>query len=272
MDPVESFIQSKQKFSLSLLINAHSRLSVIQLQKGCVTQEDTQQSLRSPVQQLTGAEITAHAGLLFESIITPSISATGQVKLQVNKDIVGNDDAFIGAILGVVQTKCAGVEYPLVEEFRREALTYLRSLSEPLKAIEPAAFDSFSGLATEFLPERPNVPKHVQAKAPSPVLQAAPLPPPPQLQQLQQPQQQHQQAQLQQQTAPSATVEYDGPEEHKYAPARLEFERAEPIVRLLAQLRKVGMDILFPQSTHDKVSHDGICNLLCCYEQHLMTV
>jgi hypothetical protein len=35
--------------------------------------------------------------------------------------------------------------------------------------------------------------------------------------------------------------------------SRIEFEKSEPIVRLLAQVRKVGMDILFPQSTHDKV-------------------
>ncbi len=73
------------------------------------------------------------------------------------------------------------------------------------------------------------------------------LPPPPSQQQ----QSQLQQVKQLQQT--SGVVEYDGPEEHKYAPARVEFERAEPIVRLLAQVRKVGMDILFPQSTHDKV-------------------
>ena len=35
--------------------------------------------------------------------------------------------------------------------------------------------------------------------------------------------------------------------------SRIEFEKSEPIIRLLAQVRKVGMDILFPQSVHDKV-------------------
>jgi hypothetical protein len=38
-----------------------------------------------------------------------------------------------------------------------------------------------------------------------------------------------------------------------HSPGRNEFEKAEPFVRLLAHVRKLGMDILFPQSTHDKV-------------------
>lgn len=33
----------------------------------------------------------------------------------------------------------------------------------------------------------------------------------------------------------------------------IEFEKSEPIVRFLAQARKIGMDVIFPQSTHDKV-------------------
>ena len=33
-----------------------------------------------------------------------------------------------------------------------------------------------------------------------------------------------------------------------------EIERNEPIIRLLAHIRKAGMDILFPQMIHDKVS------------------
>eukprot|EP01034_Spumella_vulgaris_P022618 gene22618-28755_t len=45
----------------------------------------------------------------------------------------------------------------------------------------------------------------------------------------------------------------DLPDDHKQTASRIEFEKSEPIVRLLAQVRKVGMDILFPQSTHDKI-------------------
>ena len=46
--------------------------------------------------------------------------------------------------------------------------------------------------------------------------------------------------------------DYDLPDDHK-SNTRIDYEKSEPIVRLLAQVRKVGMDILFPQSTHDKI-------------------
>lgn len=259
MDPIELFIKNQQKFSLTLLTTAHSRLSVLQLQKGCVTQEDTQQSLRSQLigQQMTAADISAHAGLLFESIISPSISATGQVRLAVKKDMVGNDEKFIGAILDVVTSKCGGVEYPWVEEFKQESLAYLARLLEASKPmteeVVPERPDVYS--PPEFTLDRTAAPAKISHRLPSPATNPAPfapapLPPVPVQSSLNLA---PPQALNNATSASGLPVEYDGPEEHKYAPARVEFERAEPIVRLLAQVRKVGMDILFPQSTHDKV-------------------
>ena len=277
MDPIELFIKNKQKFSLTLLTTAHSRLSVLQLQKGCVTQEDTQQSLRSQLigQQMTAADISAHAGLLFESIISPSLSATGQIKLTVNKDIVGNDEKFIGAILGVVTSKCGGVEYPWVEEFKQESLAYLSRLIEAAKPMTEETAPERPDVSTppEFSFERIAAPAKVSHLLPSPVasVPVVPSPPVPQLSQLPPAQAPNNVNIVPPQAANNAAgmpVEYDGPEEHKYAPARVEFERAEPIVRLLAQVRKVGMDILFPQSTHDKVcvSFLRIClSLVPCF-------
>jgi hypothetical protein len=47
----------------------------------------------------------------------------------------------------------------------------------------------------------------------------------------------------------------------------IDYEKSEPIVRFLAQVRKLGMDILFPQSTHDKVKIHIRQNALsnCCF-------
>lgn len=248
MDPFESFIQSKKRFSLDLLTTAYSRLSVLQLQRGCVTQEDTNQSLRSQLigQKMSAAEISAHAGLLFESIISATISATGQVKLAINKDVIGNDEKFVSAILAALASKCVGVDYPAFDEFQRECHSYLRMLSDAANPVEETPSElptEASSPPPEFSFERPAPKISHLMPVPPPLPQATPV-----LSQMQPPPQ----APLPSQPAHSE-VEYDGPEEHKYAPARVEFERAEPIVRLLAQVRKVGMDILFPQSTHDKV-------------------
>jgi hypothetical protein len=267
MDPIEAFIKSKQKFSLNLLVNAHSRLSVVQLLKGAVTIEEASFCFKCQItgpQQFSLVEIDAHCGLIFESIISPSISG-GQVQLKVNKEVLGNDENFVNSILAALQKRCGDGDYPAFDEFKRETQTYLRRLSDlakggpvsPLapavtnvtKAPEPALYENVGGLAANFMSKPASKPYLV----PSAALQAQipiQLPPPPHLQQQQQ-QQSLSQQQAQQQSP--GVVEYDGPAEHKYAPARVEFERAEPIVRLLAQVRKVGMDILFPQSTHDKV-------------------
>lgn len=286
MDPIEAFIKSKQKFSLNLLVNAHSRLSVVQLLKGAVTIEEASFCFKCQItgpQQFSLVEIDAHCGLIFESIISPSISG-GQVQLKVNKEVLGNDENFVNSILAALQKRCGDGDYPAFDEFKRETQTYLRRLSDlakggPVsppapavtnvtKAPEPALFENVGGLAANFMSKPASKPYLV----PSAALQAQipiQLPPPPHLQSAQQQQQQQslsqQQAQQQQQHQAPGVEEYDGPPEYKYAPARVEFERAEPIVRLLAQVRKVGMDILFPQSTHDKVSFEKCMCPFCLF-------
>ncbi len=91
MDPIESFIRSNKKFSLHALINAHSRLSVLQLSKGGMMFDDVMQSLSMSGQELSPAEINAHGALLFESVLIPS---PGQ-KLQLNRDVIANDSSCI---------------------------------------------------------------------------------------------------------------------------------------------------------------------------------
>ena len=49
--------------------------------------------------------------------------------------------------------------------------------------------------------------------------------------------------------APTAQVSQPFPPE-----IIMDIEKSEPIVRLLADIRNDGMDILFPQTSHDKVS------------------
>lgn len=255
------YVKGKSKICLSLLVNAHSRLSVLQLQKGCVTQEETVLCFKSQTNgdQFSVAEINAHVGLIFESVISPSISATGQIKLQVNREVVGNDEKFVNCILSVLQNKFSGSDYPQVAEFRREAQSYLKRLAELNGEVTPAAMVESDTVALSVqasaAPVSPPLTPITSDTAPDffgsktatnssllthVPMSTSPLPA----------------GTGNNSSLPSSVgqIEYDGPPEHKYAPARVEFERAEPIVRLLAQVRKVGMDILFPLSTHDKVS------------------
>ena len=231
MDPIESFIKSNRKFSLHLLVNAHSRLSVIQLSKGSVSYEDILQSLCLSGQEIPNAELTAHAAAIYEGVLSPVINAKNQVTLQMNRDIIANDSNFIKSILNVMYSRCGNSEFPNVEEFKMEALMFLKGsfsqfprpemLENNIPRNDFAFRPSFSSNKPRFSHE------NVLMKKPTNNIRGMMMP----------------------------EVGMEPPmEDHRSPLNRIEFEKSEPIVRLLAQVRKVGMDILFPQSTHDKVS------------------
>lgn len=230
-DPIETFIKSNRKFSMSLLINSHSRLGILQMSKGGLTFEDVLQSLYSQGQSLNGIEINAHSMLIL-GILVPALTSKGQIKLQIPREIVSSESAFIKSILNLIYQKCNNVEYPFVEEFKNESMLYLQNkgsgsgkFSEPLGSggsqpfVNPAAESPRTGAGSSGSDLSVN---NVRRNSTNGALS-------------------------------SLYADCDLPDDHKAAANRIEFEKSEPIVRLLAQVRKVGMDILFPQSTHDKV-------------------
>lgn len=225
-DPIETFIKSNRKFSISLLVNSHSRLGIQQMSKGGLTFEDVLQSLYSQGQALNGIEINAHSMLIL-GILVPALTSKGQIKLQIPREIVSSEAAFIKSILNLIYQKCNNVEYPFVEEFKNESMLYLQNkgagkLSEPLGS---------GGNGQPFIPPSDSTSPRNSADLTGNGVQRN----------------SHNAA------LSSLYADCDLPDDHKAAANRIEFEKSEPIVRLLAQVRKVGMDILFPQSTHDKV-------------------
>ncbi len=226
MDPIESFIRSNKKFSLHALINAHSRLSVLQLSKGGMMFDDVMQSLSMSGQELSPAELNAHGALLFESVLIPS---PGQ-KLQLNRDVIANDSSFIRHILNTIYQRCGGQEYPAVEEFNMEAFMFLKGNYSNMNSSDSLSNQHRSSFNTHAQPH--NVQSNYQSNqkryTPGSESLFKKFPP----------------------SEVNDTAEFD---DYRSPLSRIEFEKSEPIVRLLAQVRKVGMDILFPQSTHDKV-------------------
>ena len=240
MDPIESFIKSNRKFSLNLLVNAHSRLSVIQLSKGSVSYEDILQSLCLSGQEIPNADLAAHAAVIYEGVLSPAINAKNQVTLQMNRDIIANDNNFIKSIMNVMYSRCGNTEYPTVEEFKLEALMFLKGNNFPQFSrpnadliepnLPPSRNDftfrpSFSANKPRFSTQENLLMKKPPVNSNNNIRGMMP--------------------------SDGIDVPMD---DHRSPLNRIEFEKSEPIVRLLAQVRKVGMDILFPQSTHDKVS------------------
>lgn len=268
---IQEYIKNNNKFILNILINAHTRLSYIQLQKGYVTQEDIHNSLQSDealssssLSQslpkstatstsmisssdiiLNGNDSNAHAALLVDCTLIPLFTPSGQIQLQMIRDIINNINNFILSIINIIYMKCENIHYPLMDEFCNEANAFLQSTigissSSPMSVLSPQPLTSHSQLLIQQHHHHNNSNRYHTIKQHHNNHHNYQ-----QLRYHDKEKRDHHQQQQQQQNNSS-----DDNSKPNY---RIEFEKSEPIIRLLAQVRKVGMDILFPQQVHDKV-------------------
>lgn len=267
---IQEYIKNNNKFILNILINAHTRLSYIQLQKGYVTQEDIHNSLQSdeallssasPSQSLPKATATstsmisssdvilnvndsnAHAALLVESTLIPFFTLSGQIQLQMNRDIINNNNNFILSMINIIYMKCENIHYPLMDEFCNEANAFLQSTigispSSSMSVLSPQPLTSHSQLLIQQHHHHNSNRYHTIKQHHNNHHNYQQL----RYHDKEKRDHHHQQQQLNNSSDDNSKPNY-----------RIEFEKSEPIIRLLAQVRKVGMDILFPQQVHDKV-------------------
>jgi len=149
-DPIQSFLSGsssrKPKLSLSALINAHARLSMMQMRKGNVSYEDIIQTLRLCLDGKTNDygdkledDIDAYGGLLYAVVLTPVFrsgsSASNQFLLQMKQDLLGNESAFIHTILKAIRDRTTA-ENPVVIAFEKDASNYLTSIGLTLETGE----------------------------------------------------------------------------------------------------------------------------------------
>jgi hypothetical protein len=266
---IQEYIKNNNKFILNILINAHTRLSYIQLQKGYVTQEDIHNSLQSDEALLSSSlsqslpkttatstsmisssdiilnvnDSNAHAALLVESTLIPLFTPSGQIQLQMIRDIINNINNFILSIINIIYMKCENTHYPLMDEFCTEANAFLQSTIgiSSSSSMSPQPLTLHSQLLIQqhhhhnsnryhtIKQHHNNHNNHHNYQ---------------QLRYHDKEKRDHHHHQQQQNNSS------DDNSKPNY---RIEFEKSEPIIRLLAQVRKVGMDILFPQQVHDKV-------------------
>jgi hypothetical protein len=314
LEPVEQFLQAgNRKFSFLMLINAHSRLSLLQMNKGNVSFEDIVQCLNlGSGPEVTSVELNAHAALIYEGALVPVLTTKGPL-LRLSKELLANDANFLKAVITVMYAHGGGVEHPAIEDFKIEATKFLKKSistvsSAPSEAISnnnnqsfvpqslsesvennimnrPSSMslggsttttggdlsiqtkpmttaDSFSqSLQQQQQQQQPLVPGRISA-LPSPsvasqlyssnVSSVSGMNP-----------SQQQQQQMFNTNNPNfgAPVRrFSDPIEEARGPIS-DIEKTEPIIRLLAHIRKEGMDILFPQIIQDKVRTNKIISL-----------
>ena len=182
-----------------------------------------------------------------------NLNSKGNIRLQMYPQFVRNDIQFIRSIVQFLMLRSAGKESSTIDDFKSEASAFIQRRQKQIKYGSPLGppetrFDSSNSGDSNFQTTR--IPyEYSSTSSPSAGYFH------------------HNQGHStpsngnncgnsshRRHTTRSASVAHDSdlPDDHKQS-QRFDYEKSEPIVRLLAQVRKVGMDILFPQSTHDKV-------------------
>ena len=154
LDPIEAFLQQgTQRFSLSMLVNAHARLSSLQLSKGAVTFDDIVQSLTlTSSTDLSPIELNAHAALMYEGTLVPVLTAKGPV-LRLNKEMIGNDVNFLKGVTNLMILRANnmpganGAPNPITEDFKNDCASFFKKLgitpptpfiAEPTSTVTPS--------------------------------------------------------------------------------------------------------------------------------------
>lgn len=192
-------------------------------------------------------DINAYTDVI-EVAFGKKMNSKGQYNLYMHGELVGNDSKFVGCILRYLLSKCAtGMEYHTIEEFKGEATLYLQQYSQQSQQSD-ARFRA-SSPDSNFLNGK-RVYGHENNTAIVATVSKGFY------------SNSHSNGNNnvgginlagKKNSSRSVSVPVDPGLSDGKPSQRFDYEKSDPIVRLLAQVRKVGMDILFPQGTHDKV-------------------
>lgn len=265
MDPVITFLRANRSFSLSVLLTSFSEIVSLQSTAGSVLYDDIVLKVtEASACAMEEMDVSAHAALLFESCVLPKINTKGEMTLQLKTELSGGDSStFVKALLQIIHSKVGSEEIAL--KFRAEADAYLQDqasasnlevssdttevAAEPFKANwrmkrEPSG-SNFSGESSSRSSSLSTLAKW--------------------------PTQQELNEALSDEFSMVLPASRPGPQlaEPQEPSSSVDVEKNEPMVRLLAFARRGGMDILFPQSLHDKVrsTNSFFCNAIVssCY-------
>jgi hypothetical protein len=273
MNSIQQFLHENKSFSVPVLLNAFFRLSILQLNQGFLSFEDIIEAVRVVCPETIAAEeITAYSGVIYESILVPSLYETGPV-LCMKEEVIGKETAFLECLSKKVVHKygkdgvmCSGV---LALERDTQKFLLLKSSKETVQAPSPSLSGKGSNagtavsssdhlpspLVTDRDPLEREIPSHYDPyfsnnSVPGDVNSWGSLEP--------------------------AMGENLTLYQEFLSPNILQSRQAEeftdsnnpdmtnPINRFLAHIRKSGMEILFPQIVHDKVSIAPVF-VACCY-------
>ncbi len=245
MDPITLFLQSSnplggrpKRLNLSAFINVHARLSLLQMNRGHVTFEDLLQSLNltfGSSEAISTQDKHAYAGIIYEACFQPIMLNKGP-SFMLDRSLVGNESVFLKLVLQVLFRHNGGKEHNVIEDLKNDMIAFLQRSGASTEAVN-ALITTGEKDTTDASRQQQRIGTNSSSlESSSPVLSSI------------------NSAQQRVNKLNSSALEDPYSEDARaILNAGMEFEKNEPIVRLLAHIRKAGMDILFPQIIHDKV-------------------
>eukprot|EP01036_Dinobryon_divergens_P027985 gene27985-36856_t len=249
---VDKFVNAKRKFQLNAFIKSHQKLSALHISKGYISYGDIHQTLRAI--GVADIDINAYTDVI-EVAVKKKMNSKGQYNLYMHGELVGNDSKFVGCILCYLSSKYAtGMECHTIEEFKGEATLYLQQYSQhsvgqisiEYSQQSDARFRASSPESNFLNGKRVYGHENNTATVSKGFYSNS-----------------HSNGNNnvgginnlagKKNSSRSVSVSVDPGLPDGKPSQRFDYEKSDPIVRLLAQVRKVGMDILFPQGTHDKI-------------------
>jgi hypothetical protein len=224
MEPIHQFIQDGKNLCVPILINSCSRLSMLELNKGEITFDDIMESISSASEallELSNDEKKIYAGILYESVLRPAYK-NRKPALAMKKELIGDDERCLKSILFVLKENQGGGNVP--DNTLRNFVEDMEKMLPVLRGREE--FDRRNSFSLTLPPaSEPSIGELKQSIFDSADFDLALLNNP----------------------DDSTPVTTD-------TTTTSNQERNPGLVRFLAYIRKGGMDILFPQLIHDKVS------------------
>jgi hypothetical protein len=246
----------------------HSYLIQVQEKIGYITQDDIKQSLKGKT--LSGNDVSAYTSIIVESSIEPKVSVDGSIRLLMKSSLVaGGEDAFLGNILLFLSQTIGKTYSRCLENFKEDCQSFFSTSRNGKKIVSfmsntqlqeasSKSYDSFSPSHPHYYSSPASVSVYSPIFSQTRTGELAPklndwISTVSSLGKVEKAN-----TQVSGQGIISAcnnvtsnrmNYQYNPPPERN----KTEAELSEPIVKLLAQVRKQGMDILFPKSTHDKI-------------------
>jgi hypothetical protein len=126
MNPVQRFIHQNKVFSLSILLNAFFRLSILQMTQGSVSFSDVQSTIELvSTEKLSTEDTLVYSGVVYETALIPCLLDEGP-KLCIKQEIIGKEKEYLERLMQKIAV------YSVKYNSNRSVLPSLQSLKQDI--------------------------------------------------------------------------------------------------------------------------------------------